>query len=78
VSTHDSSADARYRQNLPTFNAGTSPALAQRSRTFGLTLSMLAASADVNNGSKLFSFLLRLPLRPTGRFAGVAPALQAA
>ena len=53
--THVSRSDDRYRQNFPTFNAGTSPALAQRSRTLGLTRSMLAASADVNSGSKLLS-----------------------
>ena len=78
MSTHDSSADARYRQNFPTLKAGTSPALAQRSSTLGLTLSMRATSDEVKSGS-IFLLLLLLPLRPRlGRFAGIAPAPQAA
>jgi hypothetical protein len=56
--THDSRSDDRYRQNFPTFNAGMSPDFAHRSRTLGLTLSMLAASVDVKSGSKLLPFLL--------------------
>lgn len=63
ASTQDSSADARYRQNFPTLNAGTSPALAQRSRTLGLTLRIFAASSDVNNGSMPLPFTARLCCR---------------
>ena len=39
---------------------------------------MVAASADVNSGSKLLSSFSFCRYAPAGRFAGVQPALQAA
>ena len=53
-----SSVVARYRQNFPTFRAGTSPRFAIRSRTFGWIFKTWEASLLVRSTSSPFDMLL--------------------